>query len=78
MRSVIYCPTARLLLWCLLEPSGQATKKPDLLCCSPVGELLFLFKCAVLPNYSIISIDENNPVICKHLVTHNAICYTRC
>jgi hypothetical protein len=46
-------------------------------CCSPVSGLLFV-KGARLPNYSIISLDENNAPVCKHMVTHNAICYTGC
>jgi hypothetical protein len=47
--------------WCLhyFKPSGGATKKPDCSCCSPVG-CFFSFKCVCLPNYSSVSLDENN------------------
>jgi len=55
------------------EPSGQATKNGLLF---GAAVRWFLVFSARLPNYSIIPLDENNVAICKHLVTHNAICYT--
>ena len=74
----VYCPTARLLVLAFTyKPSGQATKNGLL---SAVVRLVVacFFKCVRLPNYSSVSLDETNAPICKHVITHNAICYTGC
>jgi peroxiredoxin len=68
---------ARNVFWAGLEHGTDDAGKRFVIAGLP-GFFRALRSLQGLPNYSIISLDENNVPACKHICTHDVICYTRC